>query len=591
MILKTKKHRCFRMKLKKMTLVALFPFFFILMNLFSSTSTEPKPLSPDEWIEDLHYMVKQLKEKHRNLCHTVDKEEFEAAVHEMEQKIPFLNEHEIIVWLARIVGMIRDGHTRLTLPVNHNHLGFYQGHSTDSPPSARIMMFHTLPVRFYMYSDGLYIRSSTREYLNILGERVIEIGNTPVDEALESMRPFLAVENESGFKLVAPTRLAIPEILNIAGISEDILKTRLVTQNDRGELKKVFLLSLAYEEKVEWLDVLDHRKVQYPLWLKDTKYYFWFKELKNENAVFVKFNRINNSEKETVAEFAHRLFKLVQDHSLDRIIIDLRHNYGGDTSLARSIILGLIRWRHASTPGHLFVITGRHTFSAAINFANELEQYTHITFVGELIGGKPSHYGDARKSQLPNSNLTLRVSTRYWRAWTGSNERNSVTIDFPVSLSFKEYLSGIDPALESILFYKPPKDLGTLLKEADTNGGINSALLIYYRFSTDPITALKSTEEALNALGFKLLKEKRHRYALAIFVLNIERYPRSSNAHFGRGEAFMAIGSVKEAKKALKKAIEFNPNNTKAKELLERISKQRSRKAALKTLPIISTQS
>ena len=46
-------------------------------------------------------------------------------------------------------------------------------------------------------------------------------------------------------------------------------------------------------------------------------------------------------------------------------------------------------------PGHLFVIIGRRTFSAAQNTVNMIEKNTNATFVGEPTGSRPNFVGES----------------------------------------------------------------------------------------------------------------------------------------------------------------------------------------------------
>ena len=48
---------------------------------------------------------------HKNLFHTMTEEEFYDAVRKLDAQIPGLERNEVIVELARIVAMVRDGHT------------------------------------------------------------------------------------------------------------------------------------------------------------------------------------------------------------------------------------------------------------------------------------------------------------------------------------------------------------------------------------------------------------------------------------------------------------------------------------------------
>ena len=44
-----------------------------------------------------------------------------------------------------------------------------------------------------------------------------------------------------------------------------------------------------------------------------------------------------------------------------------------------------------------------------------LERWTPATFVGEPTGDPPNGYGDPKRTVLPNSGLTVQVSTLYWQ--------------------------------------------------------------------------------------------------------------------------------------------------------------------------------
>ena len=91
---------------------------------------------------------------------------------------------------------------------------------------------------------------------------------------------------------------------------------------------------------------------------------------------------------ESIADFSRRLRALVDTGTVDRLVLDLRLNRGGDGTLNRPLLLSLIKARKLEGPGKLFVIIGRSTFSAAQFLVNQLEAYTDAVFVGEPSGGK-----------------------------------------------------------------------------------------------------------------------------------------------------------------------------------------------------------
>src|SRR5256885_15906143 len=67
----------------------------------------------EKWREDLRYMAEEMPKQHRNLFHTMTREQFEEAVKRLNERIPSLSRHQIIVEMARIVAMVGDGHTNI----------------------------------------------------------------------------------------------------------------------------------------------------------------------------------------------------------------------------------------------------------------------------------------------------------------------------------------------------------------------------------------------------------------------------------------------------------------------------------------------
>jgi len=81
------------------------------------------------------------------------------------------------------------------------------------------------------------------------------------------------------------------------------------------------------------------------------------------------------------------------------------------------------------------------------------------------------------------------------------------------------------------------------------------------------------SETQLNALGYQLLGMKKVREAIEIFKLNVETYPQSANVYDSLGEAY--INEDKQlAIRAYQRAVELNPQNTNAVEMLKKLRAQ-----------------
>ena len=101
--------------------------------------------------------------------------------------------------------------------------------------------------------------------------------------------------------------------------------------------------------------------------------------------------------------------------------------------------------------GHLFVLVGPDTFSAAMSNSAHFRYQTNAILVGQQIGEKPNSYQEAREMKLPNSQWTVRYSVRFYKfVETGDNV---IRPDQEIIPTWNDYKSGRDPVLEWVLAY------------------------------------------------------------------------------------------------------------------------------------------
>jgi hypothetical protein len=177
-------------------------FIFLCFCLVILCATRPvfsaRVFNDSQWKKDLKYLADKISHNHRNPFDHVLEKAFWKAVEELDQQIPSLEDHEIIVGMARLASLIRDGHTRLTLPLGL-HSGFKQSHTQTKAPD-EALLFHILPIQLYLFSDGLHVRAASPEYKDILGAEVIKVGAVDVEEAPEAVRPVVHYDSEMWFK-------------------------------------------------------------------------------------------------------------------------------------------------------------------------------------------------------------------------------------------------------------------------------------------------------------------------------------------------------------------------------------------------------
>ena len=554
-----------------MTQIRRLVFCLTLLLAIATTGFAQTRLTPEQWREDLRYFAINMQKTHKNLFHSISREQFEAAVNRLDERIPTMADHEIVVELMRIVALIGDGHTGVR--VNQRFTTAY-------------------PIRFYLFKDGLYVRSAAAEYGAAVGGRVLKIGNSDADQALRSAGELTWRDNEVGMKAIAPRLLSSPEILHALRISDSLEKVQLVVEKD-GRQNTLELKPTAQLHQIirftpaDWVDARDG-KAETPMWLRDNENTFWFEHLKGpkatcaqgcENGIaYVQFNEVQDRQPagdkpgETVEAFFNKVFDYVEANKIDKFVLDMRLNGGGNNYLNLPITIGLIKSR-VNKKGNLFVIIGRETFSAAQNTVNELEKYTNAIFVGEPTAANPNHFGDARNVVLPNSKIAIRASTLWWQDMDPRDTRKWTAPQIAAELTFADYKANIDPAMNAVLKFVPGRSLPEQLTNALKSGGYTAASKAYRAFRDDPAHVYLEPEADVNRLGYELLREERTDEAIEIFRLNVEAYPKSANTYDSLAEAYLKKGNKEEAIKYYSKALEVNPNFASSIEALRQLKK------------------
>lgn len=403
-------------------------------------------MPPDEaraWRDDLRFMAGEMERTHKNIYHAVSRENFTTMVAALDRKIPLLERHEVIVEMAKIVAAVADGHTNI-YPTRDPKIGF-----------------HTLPVVFTFFGDGdeLYVRAAHESQRRLAGARVLRIGDRGITDAYAAVKTMIGRDNEQGARYWAQYLLAMPEVLHAFRITPTLDDVPLTVVTSRGE-ERVVLHPVApveimtgdtatlFNRRDGWIDVRDLAGRPDPLWLRGVGDSFHFEHA--GNLLYVQVNKVGDKADETLAHFAQRLQDDIAATKPEKVAVDLRLNRGGDGTLVTPVIRALIQSKSIDCKGRLFAIIGPATFSAGQMFADALEKYTNVTFVGEPTGSKGNAYGDSRKIVLPNSGITVRASIYYWQGWHPMDRRDATAPQIPAPLTFDAYRSNIDPSLEAI---------------------------------------------------------------------------------------------------------------------------------------------
>jgi hypothetical protein len=393
-----------------------------------------------QWRQDLEFVRREMPAQHANLFHTMTPARFDSALAAIESGLPRLSRAQVIVELMRLDALVADGHSNV------------------SAWRDTAIRFHELPVSLYEFEDGLFVRAATAAHADLVGGRVLKIGDSDVDDALARMRPLIGHDNEMGIRAWAPVLLVMPEVLYAVGLLAD--PARVPIQVELGGRRRDVMLEPAgpfpmrtgetdrsWMTRAGWVDARGRKT---PRWLSDPANTYWYEAIPAGRSLYCQVNAIQQAPGDSLAAFMARALAAADSTGAERFVLDLRLNGGGDGYLVRDILLPLIK-SHYDAPGRLYVITGRRTWSAAQMLICELEKYTHARFVGEPSSSRGNLYGDSKRIVLPNSRVTVRVSSLYWQYWDPRDDRPWIPVDIAAPLTFQAYEAAADPALEAAL--------------------------------------------------------------------------------------------------------------------------------------------
>ena len=146
----------------------------------------PEGMSRDEaWHFDLAYFAEEARRLHADPNRAAFSGEFENAVRMLHEQIPLLNDEEVLLELMKLAALLGDGHTVIYGPSNETPVDFDTG---------------TLPVKFYLFDDGLFIVEADSAWTNLIGSRVKQIGILNPENALERLKLLRGVDNEMTIK-------------------------------------------------------------------------------------------------------------------------------------------------------------------------------------------------------------------------------------------------------------------------------------------------------------------------------------------------------------------------------------------------------
>ncbi len=453
-------------------------------------SVVPQYLSLESAKSDLRVLVAILKEVHP-LFQTAEKRKVLAEraidVEERLNDYAIRTSSEFIprLWLyweyCRLTASLHDAHTFLRY----------------LPQRFGDVEIDRLPISFEWLKDGLVIgqvdEGSEFETLHPR-DRVVRVNGYTPEQILDQMKDYLSTENEEWLKCRISDLLPYAYTL---GLFETHAHNEMMKESKGATLSITDPFGVVKDEIIPMQPAYTVNIEKEPrAWFgwslisaegyggRTSAFgYFWL----DQCTVTAEYEK-------SVADF----FEAVAREKAQTVVIDLRKNMGGDSSvvdaflehLPKSEIIDYTAHIRASGPlrkvrgltslslffrwirmgftggklrvsgavdpdrvfrGNVLILTSNRTFSSANYFAVLLKDNGLAQTIGEPTGNAPTCYGDILEFSLPESCFEVTVSTKeFVRPDVSKNDARSLEPDIPVARTVMEYQMGIDPAVEWI---------------------------------------------------------------------------------------------------------------------------------------------
>ena len=405
-----------------------FPTKLICVFLCIATFCNAQENNLDEWLIDIDFYQKTLEEKHIDLYHTISKKEFNIEILNIKEKLPKLNDFQVITELMRLTQKVGGG----------------KGDGHTSVPLWGLKL-HKYPIKLFDFGNEIRVIEASKMHKDLIGKKLISIGDISIDNVysiVSELTPF--TENKQSSKNRTCSYMMISEVLEALEIIENMEQADFSFMDDNGNKETVTLKSYSKENidntKFETLPVLN------PILKRpeDTSFKnLWFTSLDDSKTVYIKFGEYP-SEKE-MNEFSESVYNFMEQNKSESLIIDLRNNYGGDFFIGQVLASWLNACDSIIWKSNVYILIDRVTYSAAMVNAVQFKQQLNAKVIGEPTGANPNGYQDLGQFNLPNSNLLITYTKRLFRL----QDKNTMGLqpDVLIEPNWYNYKMGVDEVL------------------------------------------------------------------------------------------------------------------------------------------------
>lgn len=361
--------------------------------------------------------------RHPDLYFKQSKTQYDQMVLQLKTDAPNLSQGTFLARWQAIVAAIGDEHTWFQYPEKE---------------SLR------LPIRTWRFPDGIYVINADQAHRDLVGSRMDTLGSLQVSEVQERLRPYVTYSLEPYFQ---------------RGSGESIGKSITLLQ-DAGIIPSAdhYLCGFTKADGTpisrDLATVRSFKAAYTSALLRDEEpgSNYFLRENLAQGVVYVRYRSCAEMAAHPMSVFCGEVIAALQQASSRKLVLDLRGNGGGNSSL----IQPLFDWLENSPfndKDRLLVLVDSGVFSSAFLNAATCKFTLSGTLLGDTIGQAFWQYGNVVQFPLPSGRMAYHSTQLYQWGPSGLSDpfRAPFEPDVRIVETIGDFRAGYDPVLAEAL--------------------------------------------------------------------------------------------------------------------------------------------
>ena len=286
---------------------------------------------------DLGFLVQQITTRHPNPYYLTPKAAFDREVADLSARLPSLPPHAVVVGFARIAALIGDGHTRASIP-----------------PTGGL-----LPIEIEWLDGRWRVVRALPDQRNLVGITVEQLDSTDIAAAAQRVNTLVSAHESEGWSRFITGRLLMyADVLDALGISKEPAGSRSAVSRIAVNERSLVVSAGARSPFDQWTEPSASLPLSRQRDLRLAA--FAWRPVEGTNTGYVAFNNyLTERSRGDFGDLTRGVFREMDTANVDRLIVDLRWNGGGDFTRGREYVLNEIRKRERwMKPRAFYILTG-----------------------------------------------------------------------------------------------------------------------------------------------------------------------------------------------------------------------------------------